>query len=204
MRVKTESRRQAIIRAAALVFMEKGYAGTKMSDVAQTVGHSKATLYGYFDSKEDLFLVTIQTLADAQFNTAFSQLNQAGTTRDALQAFGEAMLRATTSDDALALFRLAVAGSVDKLVAQRLLEKGPRMPDHPLVDFLNQAVGRGELKRCDTALAASDLRGLLDSRYFHGRLFGVMPMPSEQEISETASHALRVFWAAYGAHQDEG
>lgn len=204
MRVKTESRRQAIVQAAAHVFLEKGYAGTKMSDIAQTVGYSKATLYGYFESKEDLFLVTVQTLADAQFNTPFSQLDPAGPTRDTLQAFAEAMLSVTTSDDALALFRLVVAGSVDRQVAQRMFEQGPRLADRAVVEFLNLAIERGELKRCDTTMAADHLRGLLESQFFHKRLFGVIQVPSPQEISEAAKRALGVFWAAYGAPGHEG
>jgi len=47
--------------AAALeLFVEKGFAGTRLDDVAARAGVSKGTLYLYFDSKEALFKAVIQ------------------------------------------------------------------------------------------------------------------------------------------------
>ena len=47
--------------AAALeLFVEKGFAGTRLEDVAARAGVSKGTLYLYFDSKEALFKAVIQ------------------------------------------------------------------------------------------------------------------------------------------------
>ena len=54
MRVRTEEKRQEIIRIAAELFEQLGYERTSMSAIAARVGGSKATLYGYFASKEDL------------------------------------------------------------------------------------------------------------------------------------------------------
>lgn len=47
--------------AAALeLFVEKGFAGTRLEDVAARAGVSKGTLYLYFDNKEALFKAVIQ------------------------------------------------------------------------------------------------------------------------------------------------
>lgn len=47
--------------AAALeLFVEKGFAGTRLDDIAACAGVSKGTLYLYFDSKEALFKAVIQ------------------------------------------------------------------------------------------------------------------------------------------------
>src|SRR4029453_5348952 len=54
MRVRKEEKRLEIIRTAAGLFEELGYERTSMSAIAARVGGSKATLYGYFASKEDL------------------------------------------------------------------------------------------------------------------------------------------------------
>ena len=43
-----------IIQAAIKIFYKKGYHGSKMDEIAEEVGVSKATLYTYFKSKEDL------------------------------------------------------------------------------------------------------------------------------------------------------
>jgi hypothetical protein len=47
MRVRTEKKRQEIIRIAAELFDELGYERTSMSTIASRVGGSKTTLYGY-------------------------------------------------------------------------------------------------------------------------------------------------------------
>lgn len=54
MRVRSEEKRQEIVRVAARLFEELGYERTSMSLIASRVGGSKTTLYGYFASKEDL------------------------------------------------------------------------------------------------------------------------------------------------------
>ena len=63
MRVKTESRRQTIISGAADVFLEAGYEATSMAKIATKTGVTKPTLYGYFPSKEDLFVEVMEKLA---------------------------------------------------------------------------------------------------------------------------------------------
>lgn len=52
---KKERQRDNILRSAAVLFSQDGYLNTTMSDIAGKAGVAKGTLYGYFDSKEDLF-----------------------------------------------------------------------------------------------------------------------------------------------------
>lgn len=47
-------RKLQIYRAASKLFVEKGYAGASMSDIAEAVGMTKAGLYHFVASKEDL------------------------------------------------------------------------------------------------------------------------------------------------------
>ncbi|HEX7799639.1 MAG TPA: helix-turn-helix domain-containing protein, partial [Asticcacaulis sp.] len=55
-----DQRRERIIQVARSVFFEVGYAGASMSLISQRLGGSKATLYAYFNSKEDLFAAIIR------------------------------------------------------------------------------------------------------------------------------------------------
>ncbi|NYB26457.1 MAG: TetR/AcrR family transcriptional regulator [Methanobacteriaceae archaeon] len=51
-----------IVQAAYKVFSDKGYHPSKMDEIAREVGVSKATLYSYFESKEDLLkMISIST-----------------------------------------------------------------------------------------------------------------------------------------------
>jgi AcrR family transcriptional regulator len=49
-----------LVAAALELFVERGFAATKLDDVASKAGVSKGTLYLYFDSKEALFKAVIE------------------------------------------------------------------------------------------------------------------------------------------------
>lgn len=50
-----EKRKQEILAAALDLFIRRGYAATKISDIAQSVGMSVGLLFHYFESKEKLY-----------------------------------------------------------------------------------------------------------------------------------------------------
>ena len=56
----TEARRQEIVRKAAALFIEKGYANVTIDEIIRLVGGSKATLYSRFGGKEGLFETVIK------------------------------------------------------------------------------------------------------------------------------------------------
>ncbi len=61
MRQRRKEARPAELMAAALdLFVERGFAATKLDDVAARAGVSKGTLYLYFANKEELFKAVIQ------------------------------------------------------------------------------------------------------------------------------------------------
>ncbi|TDR93318.1 TetR/AcrR family transcriptional regulator [Enterovirga rhinocerotis] len=47
-------KRDAVVRAAAVAFNERGFSNTSMDDVAAALGVSKPTLYQYFSSKQEI------------------------------------------------------------------------------------------------------------------------------------------------------
>ena len=52
-------KRQLVLDAAASLFMAHGYGAVSMDAVARAAGVSKATLYAYFSSKDQLFATII-------------------------------------------------------------------------------------------------------------------------------------------------
>lgn len=58
-----EQMRSKILYSSMLYFARNGFAGTKISDLANHIGIGQGTLYAYFESKEDLF------------NEIFTQIN---------------------------------------------------------------------------------------------------------------------------------
>jgi AcrR family transcriptional regulator len=60
-RQRRKEARPAELAAAALsLFIEKGFAATRLDEVAARAGVSKGTLYLYFDSKDALFKAVIE------------------------------------------------------------------------------------------------------------------------------------------------
>jgi AcrR family transcriptional regulator len=63
--------KEKIIRAAYTVFTSKGYQKTTMDDVANEVGVSKASLYSYFKSKEEILQTVIKETLNLSFTNFF-------------------------------------------------------------------------------------------------------------------------------------
>jgi AcrR family transcriptional regulator len=57
---RKEARPAELVSAALDLFVEKGYAGTRLDDVAARAGVSKGTLYLYFENKEELFKAVVR------------------------------------------------------------------------------------------------------------------------------------------------
>ena len=61
---KTAQTRQALVRAALELFIEQGYRGTPVSEVAERAGVAKGTVYRHFADKQALFAGVIGDVLD--------------------------------------------------------------------------------------------------------------------------------------------
>jgi AcrR family transcriptional regulator len=57
---RKEARPAELLQAALALFVEHGFAATRLDDVARKAGVSKGTLYLYFDSKDELFKAVVR------------------------------------------------------------------------------------------------------------------------------------------------
>jgi AcrR family transcriptional regulator len=98
------SRRAAILDQATQLFLERGYAGTSMSAIAEQCGLRKASLYHHFPSKEALFTACVTDAYHAA-SVAMERIRDAPGLSDEerlTQAFAE-------------LYRVAVESDVGRL-----------------------------------------------------------------------------------------
>jgi AcrR family transcriptional regulator len=63
--VNHDEQRQLILEQAIALFVEQGYAGLGMRELAKALGMSKSALYHYFPSKEALFEAVVQAVVTA-------------------------------------------------------------------------------------------------------------------------------------------
>jgi AcrR family transcriptional regulator len=59
-RVAAAERRRTLERAAGRLFAERGYAGTRLEDIAAAAGVTKPVVYRHFDSKKSLYLALLE------------------------------------------------------------------------------------------------------------------------------------------------
>src|SRR2546430_10190455 len=57
--------RSRILTAARELFVDRGYAGTSVRDIAEHLGMTKGALYYHFSSKEDLLYALVEPLLEA-------------------------------------------------------------------------------------------------------------------------------------------
>lgn len=74
--------REKIASAASVLFMEKGIAATSMDDIAKAAGYSKATLYVYFENKEEIVSILALDSMKKLYNYIVSALEQQETTKE--------------------------------------------------------------------------------------------------------------------------
>jgi AcrR family transcriptional regulator len=59
-RISAPERREVIFRAAGRLFAERGYAGTRLDDVAAAAGVTKPMVYRHFESKKALYAALLE------------------------------------------------------------------------------------------------------------------------------------------------
>ena len=73
--------RENIVSAASTLFMKRGIAATSMDDIAKAAGYSKATLYVYFENKEEIVGILVLNSMKKLYDYISSALIQHETTK---------------------------------------------------------------------------------------------------------------------------
>ena len=197
MRVKTDAKRRAILAAAGAVFREHGLAGAGMSAVADRVGGSKATLYRYFPSKEELFLAVMLDEVLDHAHEVFDALTPSGDLRRTLERFGERLMKLTLSDEALSARRMSIAEGWRSGIGQKLFERGPKPVWAKMAEFLRGEMAAGRMRTEDPWQAAMHLRGLLEGDIVNRALIGADVDARPAKLRRHAADAVDAFLRAY-------
>ena len=200
MKKKTETKRQAILDVATQAFLELGFERTSMSEICARVGGSKATLYNYFPSKEELFFEVIFLSTEAEFEAVLVAID--ATTEDiaeALRHFGVTLLGFLYSPKVRAQRHLAVSESGRTNLGRLVYERGVLRSQNLMAEFLQQAMNAGKLRQADPQVATRHLYSLLESELLERFLLQVLDEVSAEEIRTVTARAIEVFTAAYGA-----
>lgn len=198
MRVRTAAKREAILSAAARLFLEQGYERASMNELVKRMGGSKATLYGYFSSKEALFAAVVQSIATPHLSNAALALQKA-TERDmdlqqALTRFGEDLLQVLMNEaSALAVYRMVLSEAGHSDVGQIFHDAGPAESINLLGRLLAAFMEKGQLRKADAHVSAQQLLALVTAEV-NARLYQRAPAKvSKAEVRRMSERAIETF-----------
>ena len=193
------TKRRQILDGARKVFMDLGFDGASMGEIARAAGVSKGTLYVYFADKCRLFeaIVEEEALGHGQVVFTFDPTRDVETT---LKEFGNAYIHLICRPAGGSAIRTVMAiaermPDVGKRYYERVLDKSI----HRLATYLEAHVGPNDLAIDDCRLAAAQFMQMCQATLFLPFIFQAAPAPSEQRIARVIDSATRMFLAAYRA-----
>jgi AcrR family transcriptional regulator len=126
---RAAERRAAIVDAAMEEFIARGFAATRLDDIAKRAGVAKGTIYLHFKDKESMFEELVRTVIVPVVTRLTAMPPPAGSVRDLVEAFASNFLKEVIGTRRGDLVRLIVA-------------EGPRFPS--IADFYyREVVSRG-------------------------------------------------------------
>jgi AcrR family transcriptional regulator len=138
--------REKIIQAAIESFAQTGFDRTKMEDIAKRLGLSKGTIYLYFNSKEDLFLVIcehyLKAVRDQQYSAIFSKKEDLVLDSE---HFYENFRRLEQGKDRVML-EMVVQSSRNSRLKKGMYEHRLKVYD-AVVEHLNRQIEKGFIKK---------------------------------------------------------
>ena len=193
-------RRTHYLQVALDLFAVHGFHGVSIDQLVAAAGGSKATLYRYFSSKEELFEAIIADLTET--TVAERSVDELADLRleEGLRAIGHATARAALSEQATVLFRLAVGEYVRfPELARAMFERGPAVSYSRLRDFIAGRVAAGEIHVDDPQIAAEQFLGGIVGHLQLRRALGQTPTDPSQ-ITARVEAGVKTFLAAHRAH----
>jgi len=192
-------KRQLVLDAATALFMAQGYGAVSMDAIARAAGVSKATLYAYFSSKDQLFATIIGEACRQNIVVSNNFLpGDEADVRAALTALAGQTLRFLLEERPLAIHRVVISESVRfPELGRAFHDNGPGVFRRMFGDWLTAETAAGRLAVPDPAIAADQFIGLLRSGLYLRATLGLTPPPTEAEIDATVAATVDVFLKAY-------
>ncbi|MDE2065538.1 MAG: TetR/AcrR family transcriptional regulator [Bradyrhizobium sp.] len=193
------SKRRQILDGARRVFLDLGFDGASMGEIARAAGVSKGTLYVYFADKSALFeaIVEEESLEQGKLTFNFDPERDVTTT---LMEFGRAYIQVLCRPGGGSAIRTVMA------IAERMPDVGRRFYENViavtigrLAAYLEARARLGDVMIDDYRLAASQFLQMCQASLFQPFIFQAAPAPTPERIEQVVASATRMFLAAYGS-----
>jgi AcrR family transcriptional regulator len=191
------SKRRQILAGARKVFMDLGFDGASMGEIARSAGVSKGTLYVYFADKNRLFEAIVEEEMLDQQKVAFN-FDPGRDVATTLREFGQAYIELLCRPGGGSAIRTVMA------IAERMPDVGRRYYEqvlektiNRLASYLEVHVRAKDLSIDDCQLAASQFMQMCQASLFLRFIFQAAPAPSAERVVQVVESATQMFLAAY-------
>ncbi len=201
---RSARKRAAILNAAHDLFLQRGYGGTSMDDVAARAAVSKQTVYKHFADKQRLFTEVITSDVGRDEEGAQAQMAAMPDSDDIardLRAVAGTHLADVLRPARLRLRRMLI-GEAERFpeLAQAWYTSGPERSCAEFARWFAAWDRRGLLRTPDPTLAAQEFNWLVLSIPLNRAMAYATdePLFTRAQLDAYADEAVRVFLAAYG------
>lgn len=200
---RSDRKREALLLAATEVFLDKGYDGTSMDDVAAKAAVSKPTVYKYFSDKEQLFAQIVRATTgqiDDLVRLVVETMADQTETEAGLTVLARRFITALMQPPVLRLRRLVIANA-DRFpdVGRSWYEQGFERVLATLATTFQSLADRKVLRLGDPLLAANHFVGLLLWIPVNKAMFTGDHQATPDELERYAVAAVRAFLTGYGS-----
>lgn len=191
---RQNTRREALLLAAAEVFFEQGYAATSIDAIIERAGGSKRNIYDTFKNKEGLFSAIVTQNADRILSTLVIEGIEGRDLQETLTVFGRQLLEAYMSPSLLGVYRIAIA-EANRFpdLAKAFYKRGPGRAMARLAEILEEAGKQGEVRTGDYLRMADQFVGMIRDNFHLQVVLGLRPPPSAEEAREAVNSAVDIF-----------
>jgi AcrR family transcriptional regulator len=197
LRLVGEDKRRQILDGARKVFLDLGFDGASMGEIARAAGVSKGTLYVYFADKNRLFETIVEEESLEQGRMAFN-FDPARDVVTTLMEFGQAYVQVLCRPGGGSAIRTVMA------IAERMPEVGRSFYTNViavtvarLASYLQLRATLDDLAIDDFELASTQFTQMCQASLFLPFIFQLAPAPSPERIAQVVESATRMFLAAY-------
>ena len=154
------TKREAVLKTAAQLFLEKSYGRTSMNDVARGLNITKPALYHYFHNKEDILLGCYRWGTRLIEESLAEIAGHGGTGLEKVESFIWSYANVMTLNFGRCVMRLDEGDLSNK--AREEVRTYKRKIDRRLRSFIQEGIDDGSIAPCDPKIAAFSIAGALN------------------------------------------
>ena len=191
---------ESILAAAQRTFLASGFGAVSMDAISRDAGASKATVYAYFASKEELFGAMVARESERYADGFSAAALDPGDAEGSLTVIARRYLGLLLSPDVIAMNRIIIGEAARfPVLAEVFWEAGPERVRVQVEGFLTRAAVSGTLSIADPRLAAEQFASLARGEIHLRQLLGLGPAADAATIATAAKNAVATFLKAFRA-----